>query len=186
MVRLILDYDVTWVWYIHNIAQRERMAMTLTYELDATAETYKTGLFASRISAVLDRAPGSALSEPDRQLIKAAMQSVRDLLLGAETLHPGHSVSGATANSIKSLGMALPPLQSLQKLSGQRVTSDEVIISYLTKMEAALSELAGNETLPTLSDELSLAREFFGVVADTLLSSLSKGRRHAPDTLSFA
>jgi hypothetical protein len=147
--------------------------MSLTRQLDSTAQDYKYGLLASKLSALLSRKSGSPISEPDHKDIEAAIGCVRDHLHGAQVLYSGMSIAGVTAGSIRSLGFALNPLE---KLIGNSAPSDKVIIDILSEIEKALVELGELTEIPAQTGKLILARNFFSLVADSLLSSINHSR----------
>ena len=59
--------------------------MSLTYELDKTAENFSCGILASKISALLDRATGVPIAPTDRKDIETALAAIREILSGAQT-----------------------------------------------------------------------------------------------------
>lgn len=148
--------------------------MGLTYELDVTADAFSWGLLAAKVSTILRRPSGIPLSTDDKDTLRAAHKTIQQLLDGANTLHSGHSVSGVTSDSIKSLGLALTPLQQLQHLCGKGATSDEQIISLLGSMMTALHVVVESPTLPVQTQEIHLTETFFSFVADRTLSSLNR------------
>ena len=99
--------------------------MSLTRQLDSTAQNFKYGLLASKLAALLSRKEGEAISEPDRKDIESGIRCVREHLHGAQALYSGMSIAGVTAGSIKDLGVALSPLE---KLIGGSAPSDKLII----------------------------------------------------------
>lgn len=147
--------------------------MSLTRQLDSTAQDYKYGLLASKLSALLSRESGSPISEPDQKDIEVAIRCVRDHLQGAQVLYSGMSIAGVTASSIRSLGFALSPLE---KLIGDSAPSDKVIIDILSEIEKTLVELSRLSEIPAQTSKLVLARNFFSLVADSLLSSINHSR----------
>ncbi len=149
-------------------------AMGLTYELDVTAEAFNWGLLAAKVSTILRRHSGIQLSPDEKNTLRAGLLAIQQLLDGAKTLHSGHSVSGVTAESIKSLGLALTPLQQLQRLCGKGATSDEGIISLLSSMMTALHYALESSALPDKTPEIHMTEKFFSFVADRTLSSLNR------------
>lgn len=148
--------------------------MSLTYELDTTADAFSWGLLAAKASAILRRPAGAALESDDKETLGRALHMIKQLLNGANTLHSGHSVSGVTAESIKSLGLALTPLQQLQHICGSGATSDETIIALLGKMATALTHAVDSPSLPNKTHDSELTETFFSFVADRTLSSLNR------------
>lgn len=145
--------------------------MSLTYELDKTAENFKCGILASKISALLDRASGTSITSGDRKDLEAALQIIKEILSGAQTLASGRSVGGATPQSIRSLRLALNPLEKMQ----QRGTSDD-LVKLIRSIENALTRLANSSSIPEQNSELLLAKSFFGMIADSILSSFQNTR----------
>lgn len=147
--------------------------MSLTRQLDSTAQDYKYGLLASKLSALLSRKSGSPIAEPDHKDIEVAIRCVRDHLHGAQVLYSGMSIAGVTAGSIRSLGFALSPLE---KLIGDNAPSDKVITDILSDIEKTLVGLSKLAEIPAQTSDLVLARNFFSLVADSLLSSINHSR----------
>ena len=158
--------------------------MSLTYELDATADAFSWGLLAAKVSGILQRPTGFSLGQEEKETLKGALRIITQLLDGAKTLHSGHSMAGVTSESIKSLGLALTPLQQLQSICGTGATSDENIIALLGSMANALPQVIDSPTLPEKTHESELTATFFSYVADRTLSSLNRSHRSALETLA--
>jgi hypothetical protein len=147
--------------------------MSLTRQLDSTAQEFKYGLLASKLSALLSRMEGSAISHSDHKDIEFAIRCVREHLNGAQVLYKGMTIAGVTAGSIKSLGLALSPLE---KLIGGSVPSDKAIIDILTDIEKTLVELSKANVIPSADKHFNLTRSFFSLMADSILSSINRAR----------
>ena len=140
--------------------------MSLTYELDKTAENFRCGILASKISALLDRPAGGVITPIDQKDVRAALEAIQEILSGAQTLSSGRSVGGATPQSIRSLRIALNPLERMQ----QDGTSED-LVALLRSIERGLSSLSARNSIPEQNDDLRKAKAFFGIVADSVLSS---------------
>lgn len=156
--------------------------MSLTRQLDSTAQDFKYGLLASKLAALLSRKEGAPLSASDYKDLSLGARCVRDHLHGAEVLYSGSSIASVTAGSIDSLGLALSPLE---KLLGESTPSDKAIIEILTEIETTLSDIGKLTTLPPPTKSLMLSRRFFSLVADTILSSINRARMPRSHAMSM-
>lgn len=147
--------------------------MSLTFELDTTALTLNCGILASKTSAILSEPSGRTLNPDDLRLLEEATKCLRDLIDGGETLSSGRSTAGVTPQSIKSLGLALNPLERLCKA---KPVTNEAAIKVLSQMEETLNLLITKKKIEQQSPEIDMTRDFFAFVADSLLSSLNRAR----------
>lgn len=140
--------------------------MSLTYELDKVAENFRCGILASQIAALLNRPAGGSITGSDQKIISSALQAIKEILSGARTLSSGQSIGGVTPQSIRSLRIALNPLERMQ----QEGTSED-LVALMGSIEQGLSDLSVANTIPQLNEDLRKAQAFFGIVADSVLSS---------------
>jgi len=88
--------------------------MRRTLHLSSTAETFDRGVLASRLASLVAQPRGHAISETDRSDVTAAIALVSELLSGMKGLSNKNSINDASARGIKSLGLALTPLEELR------------------------------------------------------------------------
>ena len=98
--------------------------MSLTRQLDSTAQDFKYGLLAAKLAALLSRTEGAPISDSDHKDLSLGIRCVRDHLHGAEVLYSGSSIASVTVSSINSLGFALSPLE---KLLGESTPSNKAL-----------------------------------------------------------
>ena len=156
--------------------------MSLTRQLDSTAQDFKYGLLAAKLAALLSRTEGAPISDSDHKDLALGIRCVRDHLHGAEVLYSGSSIASVTVSSINSLGFALSPLE---KLLGEGTPSNKAITDILTEIENALTEISNLEVMPASTKSLLLSRSFFSLVADTILSSINRARMPRPHAMSM-
>lgn len=149
--------------------------MRRTLNLSATAATFDRGVLASRLASLVARPTGHAISETDRNDVAAAMVLISELLSGVRGLSNKNSINGASARGIKSLGLALSPLEKLRNSLGHPDQPTDVI-DVLSAIKRVLSELRHRSSVPARNQELKVTEMFFASLADSLLSSLSRDR----------
>jgi hypothetical protein len=169
-------------WYrTQSINQRtkfypqRRANVKRTLNLSTTAATFDRGVLASRLASLVARPTGHAISETDRSDVAAAMVLISELLSGVKGLSSRDSINDASARGIKSLGLALTPLEELRNsLRGPDQPSD--VTEVLSAIKRVLSQLLRESSVPTKNQELKVTEMFFASLADSLLSSLSRVR----------
>jgi len=150
--------------------------MSLSNDLPTTADAFRCGILSSKLAAIFDRKPGANISEADRSDILAAASLVGEILNGAKTLSDRSAVKGVTADGIRSLGLALSPLERLARLSHGTRPSDETILTLLSKIHDTLNRAAVSDVIPKESELTSVVRDFFGFLADAMLSNIGRSR----------
>ena len=70
--------------------------MSLTRQLDSTAQDFKYGLLAAKLAALLSRTEGAPISDSDHKDLALGIRCVRDHLHGAEVLYSGSSIASVT------------------------------------------------------------------------------------------
>jgi antitoxin component HigA of HigAB toxin-antitoxin module len=150
--------------------------MSLSYDLPATADAFRCGILSSKLAAIFDRTPGTGISETDLPEVLAAASLVREILNGAKTLSERNTIKGVTAEGIRSLGIALTPLRRLARLSKENSPSDETILTLLSRIHDALDQAAASAVIPKHVELATVVRDFFGFLADALLSNIGRSR----------
>ena len=150
--------------------------MSLSYDLPATAETFRCGILSSKLAALFDRKPGTEISEADRPEVLAAARLVQEILNGAKTLSDRSAVTGVTSDGIRSLGLALDPLGRLTRLSQGTSPTDETILTLLSRIYDTLHQASVSSALPEKGELTSVVRDFFGFLADAMLSNIGQSR----------
>ena len=150
--------------------------MSQSYDLPATAETFRCGILSSKLAAIFDRKPGTEISEADRPDVLAAASLVREILNGAKTLSDRSAVTGVTSDGIRSLGLALNPLGRLARLSQEINPTDETILTLLSRIYDTLHQASVSSVLPQEAELTSVVRDFFGFLADAMLSNIRRSR----------
>lgn len=150
--------------------------MSLSYDLPATADTFRCGILSSKLAAIFDRRPGARISEAERPDVRAAASLVREILNGAKTLSDRSAVTGVTAEGIRSLGLALNPLGRLARLAEGNNPSDETILILLSRIHDALNKASASSAIPEEGELASVVRDFFGFLADAMLSNIGRSR----------
>jgi hypothetical protein len=146
-----------------------------TLHLSSTAETFDRGVLASRLASLVAQPRGHTISEAERSDVTEAIALISELLSGVKGLANKNSITDASARGIKSLGLALTPLQKLRSsLGGPDQASD--VTDVLSAIKRVLSQLRSNSAVPRKNQELELTAMFFASLADTLLSSLNRDR----------
>jgi len=146
-----------------------------TLNLSSTAETFDRGVLASRLASLVARPTGQTISKTDQSDVTAAIVLISELLSGVKGLSSRSSVSDASARGIKSLGLALSPLEKLRySLRGPDQPSD--VAEVLSVIKRVLSRLRHESSVPAKNQELRVTEMFFASLADSLLSSLSRVR----------
>jgi hypothetical protein len=146
-----------------------------TLHLSSTAETFDRGVLASRLASLVAQPRGHAISETDRSDVTAAIALISELLSGVKGLSNKNSINDASARGIKSLGLALTPLEKLRNSLGSPDQPGDVT-EVLSAIKRVLSELRSNSAVPRKNQELIVTEMFFASLADTLLSSLNRDR----------
>lgn len=156
--------------------------MSLSYDLPATADTFHCGILSSKLAALFALKPGATIPEANRQDVLAAASLVREILNGAKTLSDRSAVTGVTADGIRSLGLALNPLGRLARLSEGNTPSDEKILTLLSQIYDTLNQASASSSIPEEAELVSVVRNFFGFLADAMLSNIGRSRDHLPIT----
>ena len=100
---------------------------------------------------------------------------VSELLSGVKGLSSRNSINDASARGIKSLALALTPLEKLRNsLRGPDQPSD--VAEVLSAIKRVLLRLRHESSVPAKNQELKVTEMFFASLADSLLSSLSRAR----------
>jgi len=150
--------------------------MSLSYDLPAKAETFHFGILSSKLAAIFDRKPGTEISGADRPDILAAASLVGEILNGARTLSDRSAVTGVTSDGIRSLGLALNPLERLARLSQGINPTDEAIVTLLSRIYETLNQASVSSRIPEEGEVASVVRTFFGFLADAMLSNIGRSR----------
>ena len=156
--------------------------MSLRNQVDSTAQDFKYGLLASKLCAVLSKAEGTQITPSDRMVIESAEKCVQNHLEGAQALYCGKTVAGLNASSIKSLNLALSPLE---KLIGTASLSDQTIIQFLNEIVSSLKEVKNLSTIPPETDQIALTKKFFSLVGDSLLYWINRSRLQRSHSMSL-
>jgi len=157
--------------------------MSLSYELPATADIFRCGILSSKLAAMFDRKPGTEISEADRPNVIAAANLVHEILNGAKTLSDRGAVTGVTSDGIRSLGLALNPLERLARLSEGVSPTDETILALLSRIYDTLHQASVSSAIPQEGELTSVVRDFFGFLADAMLSNIGRARdRSSPNS----
>ena len=150
--------------------------MRRTLHLSSTAETFDRGVLASRVASLAARPAGHTITTTDRSDLAAATALISELLSGVKGLSNKDSVTDSSARGIKSLGLALTPLEKLRSsLGGSDQPSD--VTEVLSAIKRVLLQLRHESRIPNNSPELKVTEMFFASIADSLLSSLSRIRQ---------
>jgi hypothetical protein len=150
--------------------------MSLSQDLPGTADTFRCGILSSKLAAIFDRKQGKEISETDRSDVLAAASLVREILNGAKTLSDRSAVTGVTSDGIHSLGLALNPLGRLARLSQGISPTDETILTLLSRIYDTLYKVSGSCVIPEEGELTSIVRNFFGFLADAMLSNIGRSR----------
>jgi hypothetical protein len=143
--------------------------MSRSYDPSATAETFDRGVLATKVAGLLSRPAGCSITDADRKDLTAAKELVEEMLSGARSL-TGKSITESSARGIRSLGLALHPLSKLQ-----HEPSDD-FAQLLATIEKVLERLQCEQLLPTPDATITMAGAFFGLFADSVLTSVSRLR----------
>ncbi len=156
--------------------------MSQSYDLPATAETFRCGILSSKLAAIFGREAGAEISEADRPDVLAAANLVREILNGAKTLSDRSAVTGVTSDGIRSLGLALNPLGRLARLSHGANPTDETILVLLSRIFDTLNKASVSSVIPDEAELTSVVRDFFGFLADAMLSNIGRSRDRISQT----
>jgi hypothetical protein len=98
---------------------------------------------------------------------------VEDIQRGAATvtLPPTAYTAGVTADSISHFGIALSPLRALVRRDD---TSDQQIVETLSIITHTLSKVLTSGAIEQDDEDSRLALRFFQLLAESILSSISK------------
>jgi hypothetical protein len=151
--------------------------------LAESARNLDRGVVSAKVAAILQRTSGGPILDNDRAQIESAKLLLGDILNGAESVNRRHHVAGATANSIRSLGFALSPLEKLHRLSEAKDATGETLVKMLSEMQTALEQLTAARAIPPSTPALNMTRAFFEYLAESALSSLSRARKPTRRTL---
>lgn len=150
--------------------------MSLSYDLPATADTFRCGILSSKLAAIFERRPGTRISEAEQPDVLFAANLVREILNGAKTLSDRSAVAGVTADGIRSLGLALNPLERLARSSEGNNPNDEKIVTLLSLIYDALNRASTDSLIPEEGEVVSVVHDFFGFLADAMLSNIGRSR----------
>ena len=150
--------------------------MSLSYDLPATADTFRCGILSSKLAAIFDRKPGTEIFDVERANVLAAANLVREILNGAQTLSDRSAVTSVTADGIRSLGLALNPLERLARLSQGNSPTDETILTLLSQIYDTLHQVSTSSVIPDEGEVTRVVRDFFGFLADAMLSNIGRSR----------
>jgi hypothetical protein len=150
-------------------------------EFSTAAQSFDQGVLSARLTSILSRGRGAVLSDEDRARIEDARQLILDVLGGAQTIASDSTgTSRATARSIKTLGVALNPLERLQASFGHGAISDQSIVDLLSDMAAMLESISGAEVLPEPTTAMRTTVCFFEFLSDAILASLNRSQMLPP------
>ena len=145
-------------------------------DLAATAQDFERGILASKVAGILARPKGRGINRADLTDLDAARRLVLEMLSGAETIQSKQSAAHVTAQSIKSLGVALSPLAMVHRLRESAPMSEHAVLEMLEAMSMALADLHRRRSIPASTKGMEIARAFFTLLADSILSSLNRRR----------
>ena len=150
--------------------------MSVSYELPAMADAFRCGILSSKVAAIFNRKPGKEIAKIEHADVVSAANLVLQILKGAKTLSDRSAVTGVTADGIRSFGIALNPLERLVRASHGNSPSDDAILSLLSSIHDTLEQSAASLTIPEQVERAAVVRDFFGFLADALLSNIGRSR----------
>jgi hypothetical protein len=81
-----------------------------------------------------------------------------------------------TSDGIRSLGLALNPLERLARLSEGTSPTDETILILLSRIYDTLNQASASSVIPEEGEPTLVVRDFFGFLADAMLSNIGRPR----------
>jgi|GEM_PF-5858773 hypothetical protein len=148
-----------------------------SYDLTATANTLNHGILAARVASIFSHQNELALGDDEMRFVLSARHLVDEILAGARTL-TDETVSGASAESISSLGSALSPLERLRLHCGHTDEQPGSIVTALQEILEALQRTE-QERMVRPDQRTELAKYFFAFLADSMLSSMNHRDRQS-------